>query len=42
MTNYRTGGTPWLVLIDPDGAVVFNDFHVNAEGLIQYVREQIA
>ena len=42
MINYRTGGTPWLVLIDPDGAVVFNDFHVNPEGLIQYVQEQVA
>ncbi|MEE9336413.1 MAG: TlpA disulfide reductase family protein [Granulosicoccaceae bacterium] len=42
MINYRTGGTPWLVLIDPDGTVVFNDFHVNPEGLIKYVQEQVA
>lgn len=42
MVNYRTGGTPWLILIDPDGNVVFNDFHVNTAKLIEYVGEQIA
>ena len=42
MINYRTGGTPWLVLIAPDGSVVFNDFHVNPDGLIQYVSEQVS
>lgn len=42
MVNYRTGGTPWLVLIDPSGRVVFNDFHVDREKLINYVGEQIA
>jgi len=41
MINYRTGGTPWLVLVAPNGTVVFNDFHANQEGLIQYVREQV-
>lgn len=42
MRLYRTGGTPWLILIRPDGKVVFNDFHVNTEKLIEYVQEQIA
>lgn len=42
MINYRTGGTPWLVLIDPEGTVVFNDFHVNSSKLIEYVRGEIA
>lgn len=42
MVNYRTGGTPWLILIDPNGNVAFNDFHVNTEKLIEYVGEQIA
>ena len=42
MRLYRTGGTPWLILIAPDGTVVFNDFHVNTEKLIEYVQEQIA
>jgi len=42
MKNYRTGGTPWLVLIAPDGTVVFNDFHVKSESLIDYVNKQLA
>ncbi|MBX2885854.1 MAG: peroxiredoxin family protein [Granulosicoccus sp.] len=42
MIEYRTGGTPWLVLIDPAGTVVFNDFHVDRQKLINYVRGQIA
>ncbi len=42
MLNYRTGGTPWLVLIAPDGSVVFNHFHANREKLIEYLREQVA
>jgi len=42
MIDYRTGGTPWLILIDPAGQVVFNDFHVNPEKLIEYIREQLA
>jgi len=42
MRLFRTGGTPWLILIAPDGTVVFNDFHVNTEKMIEYVQEQIA
>lgn len=42
MINYRTGGTPWLVLIAPDGSVVYNNFHVNREKLIEYMKEQLA
>ncbi len=42
MRKYRTGGTPWLIVIAPDGNVVFNDFHVNTDKLIAFVREQVA
>ncbi len=42
MINYRTGGTPWLVLISPEGNVVFNNFHVNRTKLIEYLKEQLA
>ena len=42
MQKYRTGGTPWIIVIAPDGRVVFNDFHVNADKLISYVREAVA
>lgn len=42
MKNYRTGGTPWLILIDPQGTVVYNHFHVDTDKLINYVASQIA
>lgn len=41
MRNYRTGGTPWLILINPDGVVVYNGFHVDPDKLIDYVGSQI-
>ena len=37
MADYRTGGTPWVVIIDKNGTVAFNDFHIRvreAETLI--------
>lgn len=42
MQAYRTGGTPWLILIAPDGTVVYNHFHVKTESLIEYVESQLA
>ena len=42
MIKYRTGGTPWIILINPEGVVVFNDFHADTEKLIAYVADQIA
>ncbi|MDW3179594.1 MAG: TlpA family protein disulfide reductase [Acidimicrobiia bacterium] len=30
MEDYRTGGTPWTVLIGPDRTVLLNDFHIQA------------
>ena len=42
MRNYRTGGTPWLVLIDPAGNVVFDGFHLDRNRLIDFLAEQIA
>ena len=42
MKNYRTGGTPWIVLIDPNGVVVHNSYHVNPDALIKYIGEQVA
>lgn len=35
MKAYRSGGTPWFILIGPDGRVLFNDFKISAEGLIK-------
>ncbi len=42
MINYRTGGTPWMILINPQGTVVFNDFGINAENTIKFLKEETA
>ena len=41
MRRYFTGGTPWLILINPEGKVVFNHYHADTEKLIDYVAEQV-
>lgn len=35
MEDYRTRGTPWFVVIDADGHIVFSDFHLNADSLVK-------
>ena len=35
MRQYRTGGTPWMILINPERRVVFNDYSVNSDKLIE-------
>ena len=40
MVNYRTGGTPWMILINPDREVIFNDFGINAEKAIDFLVSQ--
>lgn len=34
MEDYRSGGTPWFIVINPKGEVIFNDFGLDAERLI--------
>ena len=41
MEDYRTGGTPWFILIDQDGRIIFADFHINVEGAINYLKEAV-
>lgn len=31
MEDYRTGGTPWFIVIDPANHVIFNDFRLDAD-----------
>jgi len=37
MRKYRTGGTPWTVIIDRDGVVRYNDFHINHNDAISII-----
>jgi len=38
MQNFRTGGTPWFILIDESGKVVFNDYHLDTDKAIEYLK----
>lgn len=38
MYNYRTGGTPWFIFIDKEDNVIFNDFHLDTEKAIDFLK----
>jgi thiol-disulfide isomerase/thioredoxin len=40
MTAYQTGGTPWVVVINPEGEIMFNDFHIDMDKLIAFLKTQ--
>ena len=35
MEDYRSGGTPWFTIIDPEGQVVFADFRLDASRFLE-------
>ena len=37
MVSYRTGGTPWSIVIDKKGVVQFNDFHIYEADAIRLI-----
>ncbi|MEM7293085.1 MAG: TlpA disulfide reductase family protein [Pseudomonadota bacterium] len=41
MRAYRTGGTPWQVIIEPSGRVVYDGFRVNIDKVIEYIGQQL-
>lgn len=42
MVSYRTGGTPWLILINPEGQVAYNGFQVHSDKLIEFIESQVS
>ena len=38
MRNYRSRGTPWTVIIDPSGTIVFSDFHIDAKQAAELIK----
>jgi thiol-disulfide isomerase/thioredoxin len=40
MVSYRTGGTPWMILISPDREVIYNDFGIDSEKAIAFLVSQ--
>jgi hypothetical protein len=37
MKKYRSGGTPWKVIIDPQGKVVYNHFHIEPPQAVELI-----
>lgn len=37
MNRYRTGGTPWTIIVDKKGVVRFNGFRVDADKALPYI-----
>ncbi len=42
MEDYQTRGTPWFILINPEGEIIFNDFHLDADRLIEHMEQNPA
>ncbi len=38
LTNYRNGGTPWFIFIDENDKVVYNNFHLDKDKAIEYLK----
>lgn len=38
MQRYRNGGTPWFILVDAGGVVVYNHFSIDADKFIAYLK----
>lgn len=41
MLNYRTGGTPWMIVIEPGGTVAYNDYHINGDKFIELLKKEL-
>ncbi len=39
MEDYQTRGTPWFILINAEGEIVFSDFHINADRLVEHMEQ---
>jgi len=41
MLDYRTGGTPWMIVIEPGGTVAYNDYHINGDKFIELLKTEL-
>jgi hypothetical protein len=42
MRDYRSGGTPWAVIINQRGTVIYNHFHIEAEQAVVLIEQLLA
>ena len=38
MRKYRSGGTPWKIIIDPQGKVAYNNFHIEPPQAVALIK----
>lgn len=41
MLSYRTGGTPWVIVIEPGGRVAYNDYHIDSDKFIELLKREL-
>lgn len=41
MLSYRTGGTPWIIVIEPGGTVAYNDYRIDGDRFIELLKEEL-
>ena len=41
MLSYRTGGTPWVIVIEPGGTVAYNNYHIDGDRFIELLKQQL-
>lgn len=41
MLNYRSGGTPWIIVIEPGGTVAYNDYRIDGERFIELLKREL-
>jgi hypothetical protein len=42
MKNYRSGGTPWTAIIDPQGMVAYNSFHIDTDKAVALIEKLLS
>lgn len=40
MYHYRSGGTPWFIVIDPNDQVVFSEFRIDADQAVEFFNKE--
>jgi thiol-disulfide isomerase/thioredoxin len=41
MVHYRTGGTPWAIVIEPGGTVAYNNYYIDGDKFIALLKEEL-
>lgn len=40
MSKLETGGTPWMIVMDPKGKIIFSDFRIEVNNLIGFLNQE--